>query len=110
MESYAVSAVRLTRDTMKMILGQRPVASGIRTETSEPPSISDQSPSNSSLAKAAAGKRLSIALTAAGVDVSGSAMSCTRPGAPGAWPTSSATWQSTGRSRTALIKVSAPAL
>ena len=62
MESYAVSAVRLTCYTMKMILGQRPMASGMRTETSEPPSISDQSPSNSSLAKAAAGKRLSIAL------------------------------------------------
>jgi hypothetical protein len=32
------------------------------------------------------------------------------PGAPGAWPTSNATEQSSGSSRTALIKVSVPAL
>ena len=42
--------------------GQRLAEPGIRTDTSEPASTSDQSPSNSSWASAAAGKRLSIAL------------------------------------------------
>ena len=57
---------------------------------SEPPSIPDQLPSNSSSASAAAGKRPSIAATASGVEVFGFVSSYTTPGAPGACPTSQA--------------------
>ena len=92
------------------MVSQRLAEPGIRTEMSAPVSTADQSPSNSSWASAAAGKRPSIALTASGVEVVWSVSSYTTPGAPGAWPTSRATWQSSGSSRTALIKVSVPAL
>ena len=92
------------------VVSQRLAEPGTRTNTSAAASIADQSPSNSSWASAAAGKRASIALTASGVEVVGSVSSYTTPGAPGACPTSKATWQSSGSSRTALIKVSVPAL
>jgi hypothetical protein len=48
---------------------QEPAEPGIRTVASDPESSCDQSPSRSSLARAAAGNRLSIAATASGLDV-----------------------------------------
>jgi hypothetical protein len=92
------------------VVTQRVAEPGMQTETSEPVLIADQSPSNSIWASAAAGKRPSIAVTASGVEGVWSVSSYTRPGAPGACPTSNATEQSSGSSRTTLIKVSVPAL
>jgi hypothetical protein len=45
--------------------------------------MQDHAPSNSSWARAAAGNRLSIAPTVSCVEVAGSVITCTGPGAPG---------------------------
>src|SRR5215213_7551155 len=109
--SPSASEISRLQGARRLGWGDQPLAElGTRTSTSDPASTPDQSPSNSSWASAAARKRPSIALTASGAEVDGSVSSYTTPGAPGACPTSKATWQSSGSSRTALINVSVPAL